>query len=195
VFFPDRYKLVAVFRGLLVKVGLDPFLTQRIAVSPKRGIVLYLVFHHRLEDDRDLVRRSCGCRRGTKFGLHTPEVIAKRTLLMMQRVCCQAEQRSGAVLGPSHASPQHFASADVVVFGSVRQALARERIDDTEAPLVGPPLQIVGPTERAREGGLGYISFHKQRQKGVPICSDGLLQIRRALRPPAALPERGKCCA
>src|SRR5271166_2773941 len=46
---------------------------------------------------------------------HAAEIIAHRRLIAMQRVSRQSEERPGSVLGPAGASPQHFASADVIV--------------------------------------------------------------------------------
>ena len=53
----QRHKFVAPLRGLLLKPDIKSYLAHRIALRPKRCVVLHLVVHHRVENDGYLMRR------------------------------------------------------------------------------------------------------------------------------------------
>ncbi len=49
-------QFVAALGGLFLEPGLNPLFSHLIALGPKRGVVLDLLAHLRVEDDGDLVR-------------------------------------------------------------------------------------------------------------------------------------------
>src|SRR6516225_5848098 len=55
-FFFDRYEFVAELLRLPFDFGFEPFLPLSVALRPKCCVVFNLLLHHRVEDNRDLVR-------------------------------------------------------------------------------------------------------------------------------------------
>ena len=57
-FFFDQYQSVAELLGLPFEFRFESFLALGVALCPKRVVVLDLLLHHCVEDDRDLCARS-----------------------------------------------------------------------------------------------------------------------------------------
>jgi hypothetical protein len=90
-FFFDRYQFVAELLSLPFEFRFESFLPFRVAQGPKRLVVFHLLFHHRVEDDRDLVGRRYGVARRSEFALHPPQIVAQWAFVVMQSICRHAE--------------------------------------------------------------------------------------------------------
>src|SRR5882672_9799605 len=82
IFF-NWHEFVAALLGLPSEFRLESLFTLGISLCPNRGIVLDLLFNHRVEDDCDFVgsRRSRASR--SKFALHPSKIVSHRSLVVM----------------------------------------------------------------------------------------------------------------
>src|ERR1039457_917265 len=85
-FLFDRYEFVAELLRLPSEFRFEAFLTLGVTRCPKRPVVFDLLLHHRVEDDRELVRSRRGRPRRSQFALHAAQIVPQRGWVAMQGI-------------------------------------------------------------------------------------------------------------
>src|ERR1017187_2599689 len=89
--FLDFDKLISSGLSLSFQFGFESLLPPGIFLCPDGSVVLDLLLHHRVEDDRDFVSR-CGLRcRRADLALHPAQVVSHRAEFVMQTESRHAE--------------------------------------------------------------------------------------------------------
>src|ERR1019366_3611284 len=85
-FLFDQYEFVAELLRLPSESRFEAFLTLGVTRCPKRPVVFDLLLHHRVEDDRELVRGRRGRPRRSQFALHAVQIVPQRGWVAMQGI-------------------------------------------------------------------------------------------------------------
>ena len=83
-FFFDRYEFVAELLSLPFEFRFEAFLSLGVPLRPKRRVVFDLLLHHRVEDDRDLMRspRIAMPARAHPHGWHSRRAVRRMVVVL-----------------------------------------------------------------------------------------------------------------
>jgi hypothetical protein len=101
--------------GLPLEFLFEPLLSVFVPGCPDAVVVFDLLSNQRVEDDGKLVCRGRDPAGRTQFGLRAAQEVSKRAAIVMERTGRHSEHLCGAVVYPADPSPQHFATALVIV--------------------------------------------------------------------------------
>ncbi len=113
--FLDRNQFIAELFGLAFDLGLKPALAFCIPLCPNALVVFDFVFHHRIKDHGDIMRRSCRGGFWPELEFHSPQIISHGGKTVMQAISGHAKHLSGPVLYLACPLPEHTAPTDIVV--------------------------------------------------------------------------------